>query len=163
GVSKQRPSQRQRDTPPRDPNPMLLSQSPAATHPQLPTSSSRRTRRSAQPCPRGAAAESLLPRGLRPESLPRHVAVVMDGNSRWARARGMPPAFGHEAGRRALVETVRLSRAWGIRALTAFAFSHENWSRPKAEVDFLMGLFERVIHDSVAEFLRYTRTEFVYV
>ncbi|VAH66067.1 unnamed protein product [Triticum turgidum subsp. durum] len=65
----------------------------------------------------------------------------MDGNSRWARARGMPPAFGHEAGRRALVETVRLSRAWGIRELTA-------------EVDFLMGLFERVIHDSVAEFLR---------
>lgn len=134
---------------------MLLSQSPAATHPQLPTSS-RRTRRSAQaqPCPRGAAAESLLLRGLRPESLPRHVAVVMDGNSRWARARGMPPAFGHEAGRRALVETVRLSRAWGIRALTAFAFSHENWSRPKAEVDFLMGLFERVIHNSIAEFLR---------
>ncbi|KAI4966904.1 hypothetical protein ZWY2020_018302 [Hordeum vulgare] len=101
-----------------------------------------------------AAAESLLLRGLRPESLPRHVAVVMDGNSRWARARGMLPAFGHEAGRRALLETVRLSRPWGIRALTAFAFSHENWSRPKAEVDFLMGLFERAIHDSVAEFLR---------
>ncbi|KAI4974563.1 hypothetical protein ZWY2020_047843 [Hordeum vulgare] len=101
-----------------------------------------------------AAAKSLLLRGLRPESLPRHVAVVMDGNSRWARARGMPPAFGHEAGRRALLETVRLSRAWGIRALTAFAFSHENWSRPKAEVDFLMGLFERAIHNSVAEFLR---------
>jgi ditrans,polycis-polyprenyl diphosphate synthase len=98
----------------------------------------------------------------------------------------MPSAFGHEAGRRALEDTVRLSRAWGIRALTAFAFSHENWSRPKVhrstwlwrgarlstpsglhsvldfdcfsnlqlEVDFLMGLFERVINDSVAEFLR---------
>ncbi|XP_047054080.1 isoprenyl transferase-like [Lolium rigidum] len=138
---------------------MLLSQSPAATHPQLPTSSSsRRTHRSAPPCPRAgaapAAAESLLPPGLRAESLPRHVAVVMDGNVRWARARGMPSAFGHEAGRRALEDTVRLSRAWGIRALTAFAFSHENWSRPKLEVDFLMGLFERVINDSVAEFLR---------
>ncbi|CAM0883638.1 unnamed protein product [Alopecurus aequalis] len=135
---------------------MLLSQSSAATHPQLPISSS--SRRSAPTCPRAGAApaadSSLLPRGLRPESLPRHVAVVMDGNSRWARARGMPAAFGHEAGRRALEETVRLSRAWGIRALTAFAFSHENWSRPKMEVDFLMGLFERVIHDSVAEFLR---------
>lgn len=177
---------------------MLLPQSPAATHQQRPTSSfSRRTCRSAQPCPRRAgaapataAAEAPLPGGLRAESLPRHVAVVMDGNSRWARARGMPSAFGHEAGRRALEETVRLSRAWGIRALTAFAFSHENWSRPKVrtpgaqtpsswlplsslrsprgtpeldcswdlqvEVDFLMGLFERVIHDSVSEFLRYT-------
>uniref|UniRef100_A0ACD5WHW0 Uncharacterized protein n=1 Tax=Avena sativa TaxID=4498 RepID=A0ACD5WHW0_AVESA len=135
---------------------MPLSQSPAATHPQLPTSS-RRTRRTRPTCPRAGAApaaESLLPRELRAESLPRHVAVVMDGNSRWARARGMPAAFGHEAGRRALEETVRLSRAWGIRALTAFAFSHENWSRPKMEVDFLMGLFERVIHDSVAEYLR---------
>ena len=163
---------------------MLLSQSPAATHPQLPTSSSS-SRRSALTCPRAGAApaaESILPSGLQAESLPRHVAVVMDGNSRWARARGMPAAFGHEAGRRALEETVRLSRAWGIRALTAFAFSHENWSRPKVrtpgrtlfcrlppastlslpvlaiqmEVDFLMGLFERVIHDSVAQFLRYT-------
>jgi ditrans,polycis-polyprenyl diphosphate synthase len=116
------------------------------------------------------------------------VAVVMDGNARWARARGLPPAAGHEAGRRALEETVRLSRAWGVRALTAFAFSHENWSRPKArllflarprgdapmasfasdepdgslpccnsqvEVDFLMGLFERVIRERVSEFLRY--------
>lgn len=78
----------------------------------------------------------------------------MDGNARWARARGLPSAAGHEAGRRALEEMVRLSRAWGIRALTAFAFSHENWSRPKVEVEFLMGLFERMIHESVAEFLR---------
>lgn len=66
---------------------------------------------------------------------------------------GRERAAGHEAGR---FELVRLSRAWGIRALTAFAFSHENWSRPKVEVDFLMRLFERLIHDSVAEFLRYT-------
>lgn len=140
---------------------MLLSHSPAAaaTHQQLPTSS-RRTRVAAAPCPRAGAApaaeaaEVLLLGGLRAESMPRHVAVVMDGNARWARARGLPSAAGHEAGRRALQETVRLSRAWGIRALTAFAFSHENWSRPKVEVDFLMRLFERLIHDSVAEFLR---------
>ncbi|KAM0929279.1 hypothetical protein ACQ4PT_001718 [Festuca glaucescens] len=66
----------------------------------------------------------------------------------------MPSAFGHEAGRRALEETVRLSRSWGIRALTGFTFSHEIWSRPKLEVDFLMGLFERVINDSAVEFLR---------
>jgi len=80
----------------------------------------------------GTGAEAgLLAAGLRAELLPRHVAVVMDGNSRWARARGLPSAAGHEAGRRALEEVVRLSRAWGVRALTAFAFSHENWSRPK--------------------------------
>lgn len=91
------------------------------------------------PCPRAGATPAaapateaaLLPGGLRAESLPRHVAVVMDGNSRWARARGLPSAAGQEAGRRALEEVVRLSRAWGVRALTAFAFSHENWSRPK--------------------------------
>ncbi|CAD6229048.1 unnamed protein product [Miscanthus lutarioriparius] len=80
----------------------------------------------------GTGAEvALLAAGLRAELLPRHVAVVMDGNSRWARARGLPSAAGHEAGRRVLEEVVRLSRAWGVRALTAFAFSHENWSRPK--------------------------------
>jgi len=113
--------------------------SPAATSQLL--APSRRTLLLPLPCPRAgatsaaapapAAEAALLPGGLRAESLPRHVAVVMDGNSRWARARGLPSAAGHEAGRRALEEVVRLSRAWGVRALTAFAFSHENWSRPK--------------------------------
>ncbi|PAN27481.1 hypothetical protein PAHAL_5G083800 [Panicum hallii] len=134
---------------------MPLSHSPAATCQLL--GPSRRTRLPT-PCPRAGAAPAadaaLLPPPLRAESLPRHVAVVMDGNARWARARGLPSAAGHEAGRRALEETVRLSRAWGVRALTAFAFSHENWSRPKVEVEFLMGLFERVIHERVAELLR---------
>ncbi|CAL4960361.1 unnamed protein product [Urochloa decumbens] len=135
----------------------LSSHSPAAACQLL--APSRRTRL-LTPCPRAGATPAaeasalVLPGALRAESLPRHVAVVMDGNARWARARGLPSAAGHEAGRRALEETVRLSRAWGVRALTAFAFSHENWSRPKVEVEFLMGLFERVIHESVAEFLR---------
>ncbi|XP_066307455.1 uncharacterized protein [Miscanthus floridulus] len=143
--------------------PMLFSHhSPAATSQLL--APSRRTLLLPLPCPRAgatpaaapapAAEAALLPGGLRAESLPRHVAVVMDGNSRWARARGLPSAAGHEAGRRALEEVVRLSRAWGVRALTAFAFSHENWSRPKVEVEFLMGQFERAIRESVAEFLR---------
>ncbi|KAF7051531.1 hypothetical protein CFC21_059765, partial [Triticum aestivum] len=77
------------------------------------------------------AAEELLRQGLRPELLPRHVALVMDGNSRWAVARGLPPTDGHEHGMRALEKTVRLSRAWGIRVLTAFGFSLENWNRAK--------------------------------
>ncbi|PWZ09788.1 Dehydrodolichyl diphosphate synthase 2 [Zea mays] len=136
---------------------MLFSRSPAATN--QPLAPSRRTLL-LSPCPRAGATPApvadaaLLPGGLRAESLPRHVAVVMDGNSRWARARGLPSAAGHEAGRRALEEVVRLSRAWGVRTLTAFAFSHENWSRPKVEVEFLMGQFERAIRESVAEFLR---------
>ena len=92
----------------------------------------------------GAGAEvappsqaALVQRGIRPESLPRHVAVVMDGNRRWAQARGLLTAKGHEAGRRAMELTVRLSQAWGIRVLTVFAFSQENFGRPKASLPSL--------------------------
>lgn len=101
------------------------------------------------------AAEALLVQsGLRPESLPRHVAVVMDGNSRWARARGLTPADGHKAGGRNLERVVGLSRAWGIRALTAFVCSRENLSRPKAEVDYMMGLSEWLIGDNIDKLSR---------
>ncbi|CAN6166063.1 unnamed protein product [Urochloa humidicola] len=102
-----------------------------------------------------AAAEALLrSSGLRPESLPRHVAVVMDGNSRWARARGLTPADGHRAGGRNLERIVTLSRAWGIRALTAFVCSYENLNRPKAEVSYMMGLSEWLIGDNVDKLSR---------
>ncbi|XP_044980158.1 cis-prenyltransferase 4, chloroplastic-like [Hordeum vulgare subsp. vulgare] len=101
-----------------------------------------------------APAEERLPEGLRPESLPRHVALVMDGNSRWAAARGLPATDGHEHGMRALEKTLQLSRAWGIRVLTAFGFSLENWNRSKPEVDFLMALIERFINGNLADFLR---------
>lgn len=67
-----------------------------------------------------------------PESMPRHVAFVPDGNRRWAQERGLSTAEGHEAGRRALEQTIRLSRAWGVRAVTVFACSQENLARPKA-------------------------------
>lgn len=99
--------------------------------------------------------EDALPSGLRREWLPRHVAVIMDGNSRWAKARGLPTSAGHEAGYNALREMLRLSRAWGIRVLTVFAFSSENWLRPKAEVDFLMMLFERILREGIEDFSRY--------
>ncbi|CAN6203747.1 unnamed protein product [Urochloa humidicola] len=98
--------------------------------------------------------EALVRGGVRPESLPRHVAVVPDGNRRWAQARGLPTAAGHEAGRRALERTVLLSHAWGVRALTVFAFSQENFARPKMEVDDVMGLMERMIRDNVDEYAR---------
>ncbi|CAL5080098.1 unnamed protein product [Urochloa decumbens] len=102
-----------------------------------------------------ADAKALLrSSGLRPESLPRHVAVVMDGNTRWARARGLTPADGHKAGGRNLERIVGLSRAWGIRALTAFVCSYENLNRPKAEVDYMMGLSEWLIGDNIDKLSR---------
>ena len=79
------------------------------------------------------------------ERLPAHVAVIMDGNGRWAESRGLPRVVGHRAGVEALKATLRLCSDWGIGALTAYAFSTENWSRPGDEVNFLMTLFERVL------------------
>jgi undecaprenyl diphosphate synthase len=86
-----------------------------------------------------------LPQGLDPHRLPRHVAVIMDGNGRWARQRGLPRMMGHRAGVESLKRTLRLCSDWGVGALTAYAFSTENWSRPGEEVTFLMTLFERVL------------------
>ncbi len=77
--------------------------------------------------------------------MPTHVAIIMDGNGRWAQARGLPRMMGHRAGVEALKKTLRLCNDWGIKALTAYAFSTENWSRPGDEVSFLMTLFERVL------------------
>ncbi|KAH7657116.1 ditranspolycis-polyprenyl diphosphate synthase protein [Dioscorea alata] len=98
--------------------------------------------------------EEALPSCLLRESLPRHVAIIMDGNSRWARDKGLPVSAGHEAGYRSLKEIIRLSCLWGIRALTVFAFSSENWFRPKAEVDFLMTLFQGVLKENFDIFVR---------
>ena len=77
--------------------------------------------------------------------LPRHVAVIMDGNGRWAKQRNLPRVMGHREGVEALKRTLRLCSDLGIGALTAYAFSTENWSRPGEEVSFLMTLFERVL------------------
>ena len=85
------------------------------------------------------------PPELDPLRLPAHVAVIMDGNGRWAEARGLPRVMGHRAGVEALKSTLRLCNDWGIDALTAYAFSTENWARPGDEVNFLMTLFERVL------------------
>ncbi len=86
-----------------------------------------------------------LPTRLDPDRLPSHLAVIMDGNGRWARQRGLPRVMGHRAGVEALKRTLRLCSDWGIGALTAYAFSTENWTRPGEEVAFLMTLFERVL------------------
>ena len=73
------------------------------------------------------------------DRLPRHVGIVMDGNGRWALQRGLPRTEGHAAGERAMWDTVVGADAIGLRWLTMFAFSTENWNRPKAEVRYLMG------------------------
>jgi ditrans,polycis-polyprenyl diphosphate synthase len=71
-----------------------------------------------------------LPEGLDASAIPKHVAIIMDGNSRWAERRGLPASMGHEAGVRSLKEVVKLAHVWGIKVLTVFAFSTENWLRP---------------------------------
>ncbi|OLD00394.1 MAG: di-trans,poly-cis-decaprenylcistransferase [Gemmatimonadetes bacterium 13_1_40CM_3_65_8] len=80
-----------------------------------------------------------------------HVAVIMDGNGRWATRRGLPRAAGHRAGVEAVRRMVRAAPDLGITALTLYAFSSDNWSRPPAEVTALMRLFARYLHREVAE------------
>ena len=79
--------------------------------------------------------------------LPLHIAIIMDGNGRWAKKRGLPRTMGHKAGVEALKEIVRYSSEIGIKILTVYAFSTENWSRPKEEIDYL-------INNLLIEFLK---------
>jgi undecaprenyl diphosphate synthase len=74
-----------------------------------------------------------------------HVAIIMDGNGRWARARGKPRALGHRAGAQAVRRTVKAAARQGVSVLTLFAFSSDNWGRPRAEVDALLALFEEYL------------------
>lgn len=82
---------------------------------------------------------------INPERIPKHVAVVMDGNGRWAKARGLPRTAGHEAGEAALFDVVEGAIQIGVQELSAFAFSTENWKRSPEEVKFLMGFNRDVI------------------
>ncbi len=82
---------------------------------------------------------------INPERIPKHVAVVMDGNGRWAKARGLPRTAGHEAGEAALFDVVEGAIQIGVKELSAFAFSTENWKRSPEEVKFLMGFNRDVI------------------
>ena len=86
--------------------------------------------------------------------IPRHIAIIMDGNGRWATARGQPRASGHRQGVEALRRTVRAAGEIGIEYLTLYSFSSENWSRPAAEVRFLLELLKRFIRTDVAELHR---------
>ena len=88
---------------------------------------------------------------LQPDRVPRHVAIIMDGNGRWAEARGTSRLAGHREGLESVREVVRAARRIGIGTLTLYAFSLENWNRPKAEVDGLMALLEEFIDREIAE------------
>ncbi|MBE9122617.1 isoprenyl transferase [Tychonema sp. LEGE 07199] len=92
-----------------------------------------------------------LPEDLQKELLPKHIAVIMDGNGRWAKNKGLPRIAGHRRGASALKELLRCCKDWGILALTAYAFSTENWGRPAGEVDFLMSLFEGKLRQELRE------------
>ena len=83
--------------------------------------------------------------------LPQHVAVIMDGNGRWAKQQGLPRIEGHRRGAKTLKEMLRYCKDLGIKTLTAYAFSTENWGRPLGEVNFLMALFERLLQKELKE------------
>lgn len=87
---------------------------------------------------------------LSPSTVPAHVAIIMDGNGRWANARGLPRAMGHRKGVEAVREAVKTAGECGVSYLTLFAFSSENWSRPESEVSDLMGLLKTFIRRDLA-------------
>ena len=97
--------------------------------------------------PTGAAPDLMLP----PDHLPAHVAIIMDGNGRWAQQRGLPRSAGHAAGTEALRDIIRASDDWGIQALSLYAFSTENWARSKDEVNALMGLLLKYFNSEIDE------------
>lgn len=85
------------------------------------------------------------------ENIPRHVAIIMDGNGRWAKKRGLPRNAGHRQGVQALKKICTAAGDLGIHYLSIFAFSTENWDRPKNEVSFLMNLFKKTFRDEMDE------------
>ncbi|MEQ8604029.1 MAG: isoprenyl transferase [Marivibrio sp.] len=85
------------------------------------------------------------------EPRPRHVAIIMDGNGRWARARGLPRVAGHRQGVEAVRRTIKAAGEAGVEVLTLYSFSSENWRRPRAEVDELMGLLRRYLKSEIAD------------
>ena len=90
--------------------------------------------------------------GLDMDTIPQHVAIIMDGNGRWAKARGKIRTQGHKVGAETLKTIVRAADTLGIKAITAYAFSTENWKRPVTEVHFIMELLSRYLTSEIEEF-----------
>lgn len=85
-------------------------------------------------------------------NVPNHIAIIMDGNGRWAKAQGKPRTFGHNAGAKTLRTIVKFADRLGVKVLSAYAFSTENWKRPITEVNFIMELLSRYLTDEIDEF-----------
>src|SRR5258708_34438295 len=96
-------------------------------------------------------SEQDLLREIQPAKLPQHIAIIMDGNGRWAKQRHLPRVFGHRAGITSVREGVRACGEIGVKALTLYAFSPKNWSRPNAEVSALMRLLADYLHRELPE------------
>lgn len=97
------------------------------------------------------AVSELSYKEIDPSRLPRHIAIIMDGNGRWAQKQGLLRTVGHRAGVEALREIVKAASNLQIKALTAYAFSTENWKRPNEEVNFLMKLFSEYLDSEIEE------------
>ena len=84
-------------------------------------------------------------------NIPKHIAIILDGNGRWAENRGLPRSVGHQEGANAVKRTIELAYDMGVKYITFFAFSSENWSRPKTEVDGLMDLYLKYLKSAEEE------------
>jgi undecaprenyl diphosphate synthase len=91
---------------------------------------------------------------LDPDNIPEHIAIIMDGNGRWAQRRGLPRGMGHKAGLDSLRATVKTLQKLGVKYLTVYAFSTENWKRPKEEVGILMSLIREYIYKEIRDLHR---------
>ncbi len=94
------------------------------------------------------------------KEIPQHIAIIMDGNGRWAKKRGLPRVAGHKVGADSLKDIVKACAEIGVKYLTVYAFSTENWERPKEEVDFLMGLFSDSLKNRVKEIASQLNAEY---
>ena len=95
--------------------------------------------------------DSDLSKKIDKQKVPEHVAIIMDGNGRWATKKGLPRSYGHNKGVSVLKEIIKSSKKLGCKVLTVYAFSTENWTRPKKEVDFLINLFSEVLSNEIEE------------
>ena len=93
----------------------------------------------------------ILSKKIDKQKIPEHVAIIMDGNGRWATKKGLPRSYGHKSGVNVLKEILKASKKLGCKVLTVYAFSTENWSRPTKEVDFLINLFREVLENEIEE------------
>ncbi|MDD2418292.1 MAG: polyprenyl diphosphate synthase, partial [Oscillospiraceae bacterium] len=87
-----------------------------------------------------------------PGILPVHIGIIMDGNGRWAKKRALPRSAGHSYGAKTFRNITKYCEKCGIKYLTVYAFSTENWKRPKSEVDGIMKLFREYLHESISDF-----------